>query len=87
MLDAVMPMDDDVKALGLVDELDDPNPGHMSDHPTALSSVTTIGDTQSKPFMPSLEQRFVKSEDHMDTTHAVNENSMEMDEDKENTKA
>jgi len=47
------------KALGLVDELDDPSPGHMSDHPTALSSVTTTG---SRPFLGSLEQRFVKAE-------------------------
>lgn len=28
-------------ALGLVDELDDPSPGHMSEHPTALTSTTT----------------------------------------------
>ena len=27
------------RALGLVDELDDPSPGHMSDHPTELTSV------------------------------------------------
>jgi serine/threonine-protein phosphatase 4 regulatory subunit 2 len=47
------------KALGLVDELDDPSPGHMSDHPTPLSSVTTI---RSRPSIGSLEQRFVKEE-------------------------
>lgn len=32
----------EVKAIGMVDELDDPSPGHLSDHPTALSSVTTV---------------------------------------------
>lgn len=40
--------------LGLVDELDDPSPGHMSDRPTALSSTTTT--------VASLQDRFVKSE-------------------------
>lgn len=33
--------------LGLVDEMDDPRPGHMSDHPTALSSVTSVGEGSS----------------------------------------
>jgi len=32
----------ETKALGLVDEMDDPGPGHLSDHPTAISSVTTL---------------------------------------------
>lgn len=45
------------KALGLVDELDDPSPGHFSNHPTALTAVTTVG---SKPFLDSLEARFVR---------------------------
>ncbi|KAF4614996.1 hypothetical protein D9613_003208 [Agrocybe pediades] len=88
-LDAVMPVDDEVKALGLVDELDDPSPGHMSDHPTALSSVTTVTEAQSKSFIPSLEQRFVKSEEQVqvDGNNAQSDDSMDMDEDKENTKA
>lgn len=49
------------RAIGLVDELDDPSPGHMSDHPTAITSVTTVG---SRPFLETLETRFVRgSED------------------------
>ena len=31
--------------IGLVDELDDPGPGHLSDHPTALTSTTTTVPT------------------------------------------
>lgn len=50
------------KAFGMVDEVDDPSPGHMSEHPTALSSVTTTTTVGSKPFLGSLEQRFTKSE-------------------------
>lgn len=50
------------KAFGMVDEVDDPSPGHMSEHPTALSSVTTTSTMGSKPFLGSLEQRFAKSE-------------------------
>jgi len=37
--------------IGLVDELDDPNPGHLADHPKPLSAVTSA----------SLNDRFVKS--------------------------
>ncbi|KAI6045651.1 hypothetical protein EDC04DRAFT_2877066 [Pisolithus marmoratus] len=44
------------RAIGLVDELDDPRPGHMSEHPTAITAVTT-----AHPFMESLENRFVRS--------------------------
>lgn len=44
-------------ALGLVDELDDPSPGHLSDHPQPLSATTTVAP---KP-TPSLAERFVKS--------------------------
>jgi len=39
------------KGLGLVDELDDPKPGHLADRPTPLTAVTT----------PTLKERFVKS--------------------------
>lgn len=46
------------KGLGLVDELDDPSPGHLSEHPHALSATTTVG---SKPLLGSLKERFVKS--------------------------
>lgn len=44
--------------IGLVDELDDPSPGHMSDHPTALTTVTSSG---ARPLHGTLEERFVKS--------------------------
>ncbi|KAH7103894.1 PPP4R2-domain-containing protein [Auriculariales sp. MPI-PUGE-AT-0066] len=45
-------------ALGMVDELDDPGPGHMADHPTALTEVTTVsGNVVPLP----LSERFVKA--------------------------
>ncbi|KAF9533450.1 PPP4R2-domain-containing protein [Crepidotus variabilis] len=112
-LNPVVPLDEEpmeVKALGMVDEFDDPRPGHLSDHPTALTSVTTIpassnspassGQTTStsKPFFGTLEQRFVKAEDQMDTStppatpltstaEEAESDAMELDDDKENTKA
>jgi serine/threonine-protein phosphatase 4 regulatory subunit 2 len=79
-----------MKALGLVDELDDPSPGHMSDQPTAISSVTSMeGSPRPRPFLRSLEQRFVKAEDAMDTTSngQAESDRMDMDEDKENAKS
>jgi len=85
-----------MKALGLVDELDDPRPGHLSDHPTALSSVTTLPSRpaqETKPFLGSLEQRFVKAEEMDDASMAATSggtqelgDAMELDDDKENTK-
>lgn len=53
------PFDEEMpqRVIGLVDELDDPGPGHMSEHPTAITSVTT---TRSRPFIESLENRFVR---------------------------
>ncbi|KAJ7582859.1 PPP4R2-domain-containing protein [Mycena floridula] len=56
------------KAIGLVDELDDPSPGHLSDHPVALSATTTVADPAV-----GLQDRFVKAED-----------AMVVDDDKEN---
>ncbi|KAI0780872.1 PPP4R2-domain-containing protein [Trametes elegans] len=46
------------KVLGLVDELDDPSPGHLSDHIEPISATTTVA---SRPIHGSLEERFVKS--------------------------
>lgn len=45
------------RAIGLVDELDDPRPGHMSEHPTPITSVTMA---PPPPFLESLEDRFVR---------------------------
>jgi len=73
------------QALGLVDELDDPRPGHMSDHPTALSSTTTSSSSTS------LQERFVKAQHEDEEREAKrqrisDEEDMMMDEndDKEN---
>ncbi|GBE81926.1 PPP4R2-domain-containing protein [Sparassis latifolia] len=51
------------RALGLVDEMDDPGPLHLSDHPHPLSSTTTISP---QPLHSSLGERFVraKTEEH-----------------------
>ncbi|KAJ7632486.1 PPP4R2-domain-containing protein [Roridomyces roridus] len=62
----------ETKALGLVDELDDPSPGHMSEHPVALTSVTTT--SEGEVVVESLEDRFVRGQ----------EQDMAVDEDKEN---
>lgn len=84
---------DDFKALGLVDELDDPRPGHMSDHPTPLTAVTTLPAYEPKPFLGSLEQRFVKADELSASLQTVasgiqgDGDPMELDEDKENTKS
>ncbi|KAF7363320.1 hypothetical protein MSAN_00987400 [Mycena sanguinolenta] len=63
----------ETKALGLVDELDDPAPGHMSEHPVALTAVTT---SDGEHIVGSLESRFVHGQDE----------DMSVDENKENTK-
>lgn len=68
------------QVLGMVDELDDPSPGHMSDHPTALTAVTTVDDgKEGAPIVQSLEFRFVRAEDE--------DNAMAVDENKENQSA
>lgn len=47
------------KALGLVDELDTPAPGHMSNHPTPLTATTDLPGVVPK----TLGDRFVKAKD------------------------
>lgn len=75
----------ETKALGLVDELDDPGPGHLSEHPTAISSTTTVGESSTaRPLSDTtLEGRFVRAsapEPEQD------DDAMAVDEDKENTR-
>jgi len=48
----------EAKALGLVDEMDDPGPGHLSEHPQPISSTTTV---VQRPLHGSLGDRFVKA--------------------------
>ena len=62
--DAASAPAEEPKGLGLVDELDTPEPGHMAATPTPLSATTT--PSSSEPPSPvvgakSLEQRFVKA--------------------------
>lgn len=47
------------KALGLVDELDTPSPGHMSSQPMPLTATTDLSGAVPK----SLEDRFVKAKE------------------------
>ncbi|KAJ8078698.1 hypothetical protein PM082_012981 [Marasmius tenuissimus] len=76
------PLETKALGLGLVDELDAPGPGHMSEHPTALTSVTSVEEgKQGTPIIQSLESRFVKAEDA-----AESEDTMAVDENKENTR-
>ncbi|KAA1469531.1 PPP4R2-domain-containing protein [Dentipellis sp. KUC8613] len=51
-------LDLEQKPLGMVDEMDDPGPGHLSDRPTALTSVTSVGEGSGAI---TLEERFVKA--------------------------
>ena len=48
--------------LGMVDELDDPKPGHTSESPKPLTIAAG-----AKPFLGSLQDRFVKAEGSEDT--------------------
>ena len=47
------------KALGLVDELDTPAPGHMSNHPMPLTATTDLPGAVPR----TLEDRFVKAKE------------------------
>ncbi|KAK7054965.1 hypothetical protein VNI00_003428 [Paramarasmius palmivorus] len=76
----------ETKALGLVDELDDPGPGHMSDRPTALTAVTAIEEGKDgAPILQSLEERFVKPSEP-ESTEQGDGDAMMVDENKENTR-
>jgi serine/threonine-protein phosphatase 4 regulatory subunit 2 len=83
----IVPIDSlEQKAIGLVDELDDPSPGHMSEHLTALSSVTTTTTVGSRPFLGSLEERFTKGVEERPVAQEEDDDAMVVDEveDKEN---
>ncbi|THH33933.1 hypothetical protein EUX98_g265 [Antrodiella citrinella] len=69
----------DQKVIGLVDELDDPSPGHLSDHPHPLSSTTTAMDTTKPVVYKSLDDRFTRGEEQAgsggDTAEGAGETS------------
>lgn len=52
----------DQKVIGLVDELDDPSPGHLSDHPQPLTSTTTAVDATKPMVYQNLDDRFTRGE-------------------------
>jgi serine/threonine-protein phosphatase 4 regulatory subunit 2 len=58
----------------------------MSEHPTALSSVTTTTTVGSRPFLGSLEQRFTKGEEEGAAAREQDGDAMVVDDagDKEN---
>jgi len=79
-----------VEGYGLVDELDDTSPGHLSDHLHPISSTTTT-TPETKPLIGSLEQRFVRSSPETATEVVISgegesDNMVldEVEEDKEN---
>ena len=88
------PVPTDGPVIGLVDELDDPAPGHMSDRPHALTSTTSMpseppslgvtvsAENDTKPmFGGSLSERFVKSSDEGDkATLEGGDDNMSVDE-------
>jgi serine/threonine-protein phosphatase 4 regulatory subunit 2 len=57
----------------------------MSDHPIPLTAVTTLPPHEPKPFLGSLEQRFVKANE-MGEVDSGDGDAMVLDDDKENTK-
>ncbi|KAJ2917201.1 hypothetical protein MD484_g3177, partial [Candolleomyces efflorescens] len=81
--------------IGLVDELDDPSPGHMSEAPTPLTTIAAAEKNKGKPLFGSLQDRFVKSESEggteekatkkskVDTSEENGEKAKAVDEDSE----